>query len=40
MSNEWVQVVSGIDENTVLVTDNISDNKSVTSEVGAQMRGN
>lgn len=40
ISNEWVQVLSGIDENTVLVTDNIADNKSVTSEVGAQMRGN
>lgn len=40
MSNEWVQVLSGIKENTVLVTDNIADNKSVTSEVGAQMRGN
>jgi HlyD family secretion protein len=37
-SNEWVQVLSGIDENTVLVTDNIAENKVATSEVGSQMR--
>jgi multidrug efflux pump subunit AcrA (membrane-fusion protein) len=36
-SNDWVQVLSGIDENTVLVTDNIADNKQTTSEVGEQM---
>jgi multidrug resistance efflux pump len=36
-SNEWVQVVSGINENSVLVTDNIAKNKQITSEVGAQM---
>lgn len=40
MSNDWVQVVSGIDENTVLVTDNIAANKTATSDVGAQMTGN
>jgi HlyD family secretion protein len=37
-SNEWVQVLSGIDENTILITDNISENKVATSEVGSQMR--
>jgi HlyD family secretion protein len=36
-SNEWVQVLSGIDENTILVTDNILENKTTTSEVGAQL---
>jgi multidrug resistance efflux pump len=36
-SNEWVQVISGIDENTVLVTENIAENKTTTSEVGAQI---
>jgi HlyD family secretion protein len=36
-SNEWVQVLSGIDENTILVTDNITENKTTTSEVGAQL---
>jgi HlyD family secretion protein len=38
VSNEWVQVLSGIDENTTLVTDNITENKMTTSEVGSQMR--
>jgi HlyD family secretion protein len=38
VSNDWVQVLSGIDENTVLVTDNISENKTTTSEAGAQMQ--
>jgi HlyD family secretion protein len=37
VSNEWVQVLSGIDENTVLVTDNIKENNETTSEVGAQL---
>ena len=37
-SSDWVQVLSGIDENTVLVTENIKSNKMVTSEVGSQMR--
>jgi multidrug efflux pump subunit AcrA (membrane-fusion protein) len=36
-SNEWVQVLSGIDENTILVTDNILENKTTTSEVGEQL---
>jgi HlyD family secretion protein len=38
ISNQWVQVLSGIDDNTVLVTENIQANKTTTSEVGAQMR--
>lgn len=38
VSNEWVQVLSGIDENTVLVTNNIKENNVATSEVGAQMK--
>jgi multidrug resistance efflux pump len=37
-SDEWVQVLSGIDDNTILVTDNIKSNKVTTSEVGSQMR--
>jgi HlyD family secretion protein len=38
VSNDWVQVLSGIDENSILVTDNISANKTTTSEAGAQMQ--
>jgi HlyD family secretion protein len=38
VSNEWVQVLDGIDENTVLVTENISANKVTTSETGAQFQ--
>lgn len=38
VSNEWVQVVSGIDENTVLVTENLAANKMTTSEAGSQLR--
>jgi HlyD family secretion protein len=38
VSNEWVQVLSGIDENTILVTENLSANKTTTSEAGAQMQ--
>jgi HlyD family secretion protein len=37
VSNEWVQIKSGIDENTVLITENIAENKMTTSEVGSQM---
>ncbi len=40
VSNEWVQVLSGITENTVLTTDNIAENKTVTSEAGAQINRN
>jgi multidrug efflux pump subunit AcrA (membrane-fusion protein) len=38
ISNQWVQVLSGIDDNTVLVTENIQANKTTTSELGAQIR--
>jgi HlyD family secretion protein len=38
VSNEWVQVLNGITENDVLVTDNIAANKTTTSEQGAQMK--
>lgn len=37
ISNEWVQVLNGIDDNTLLVTDNIKENNIATSEVGSQM---
>jgi HlyD family secretion protein len=37
VSNEWVQVLSGIDEASVLMTDNIKENHLATSEVGAQL---
>lgn len=37
ISNNWVQVLEGLNENSVLVTDNISSNKTGTSEVGASM---
>jgi HlyD family secretion protein len=35
VSNEWVHVLSGIDENTILVTDNIAANNVKTSEAGS-----
>lgn len=38
VSNEWVQILKGIDQNTVLITDNIAENKMNTSEVGSQMK--
>jgi HlyD family secretion protein len=38
VSNDWVQVLSGIDANTILVTENISANKTTTSDAGAQMQ--
>ncbi len=37
-SNDWVQVESGIDESTLLVTDNVPANNTATSEVGAQFK--
>jgi HlyD family secretion protein len=40
VSNEWVQVLSGISDNTILTTDNIAENKTVTSEAGAQISRN
>jgi multidrug efflux pump subunit AcrA (membrane-fusion protein) len=38
VSSEWVQVLGGINDNDVLITDNIAANKTTTSEQGAQMR--
>lgn len=40
VSNEWVQVLNGIEENTILITDNIAKNKTATSEVGSQINRN
>jgi multidrug resistance efflux pump len=37
-SSNWVQVLSGINDNTILVTDNVADNKTATSEVGSQFK--
>jgi HlyD family secretion protein len=37
VSSEWVQILSGIDEKTVLITENIASNNMKTSEAGAQM---
>ncbi len=37
VSNDWVQVLSGIDDNVTLITENIAANKMTTSEVGSQM---
>lgn len=37
VSNEWVQVLNGIDENTILITHNIKENNVTTSEVGSQL---
>jgi multidrug resistance efflux pump len=37
-SSDWVQVLSGIDENTILVTENLAANKTATSEVGSQFK--
>jgi multidrug efflux pump subunit AcrA (membrane-fusion protein) len=37
-SSDWVQVLNGISDNTVLITENIASNKTVTSEVGSQFK--
>jgi len=37
-SSDWIQVLSGIDENTILVTENLAANKTATSEVGSQFK--
>jgi HlyD family secretion protein len=37
VSNNWVQVLSGINDNTVIITDNIKENKAATSETGSLM---
>lgn len=38
ISKDWVQITSGIDEKTLLTTENIASNKMTTSELGSQMR--
>lgn len=38
ISNEWVQILSGIDENTVLITEDLAANKANISETGAQLQ--
>lgn len=38
ISNQWVQVLSGINENTVLITENVAENNIKTSEAGSQMK--
>lgn len=38
VSNDWVQVLSGIDVNTILITEDIATNKTTTSDAGAQMQ--
>lgn len=37
VSNEWVQVIKGIDDNTILITENIAENNIATSETGSQL---
>jgi multidrug resistance efflux pump len=37
-SSDWVQVLSGITDNTILVTDNLAANKRITSEVGSHLK--
>jgi hypothetical protein len=38
VSNDWVHVIIGIDENTMLITENLAANKTATSEAGLQLR--
>ncbi|MFP5040835.1 efflux RND transporter periplasmic adaptor subunit [Parasediminibacterium sp. JCM 36343] len=38
VSSDWVQVLAGIDDNSILVTDNIAVNKTKTSDLGSQLR--
>ena len=37
VSNNWVQILDGITENTALVTDNLATNKTTTSETGTTL---
>jgi multidrug resistance efflux pump len=37
-SSDWVQVLSGISDNTILITENLAANKTATSEVGSQFK--
>lgn len=38
ISNDWVQVLSGIDQNTTLTTENLPENNIKTSEAGSQLK--
>lgn len=38
VGSDWVQILSGINEKTTIVTDNIAENKNSTSEAGAQLQ--
>jgi hypothetical protein len=38
IGKDWIQIKSGIDGNTKLITENLSINKGVTSEVGATFK--
>jgi HlyD family secretion protein len=38
IGSEWVQITDGVDENTVLVTENIAGNNIQTSEIGSTRR--
>ncbi|EJL62781.1 efflux RND transporter periplasmic adaptor subunit [Flavobacterium sp. CF136] len=38
ISNDWVQVISGIDQNTTLITENLPENNIKTSEAGSQLK--
>nr|WP_315242175.1 HlyD family efflux transporter periplasmic adaptor subunit [uncultured Flavobacterium sp.] len=38
ISNDWVQVLSGIDQNTTLITENLPENNIKTSEAGSQLK--
>ncbi len=38
IGKDWIQIKSGIDDNTKLITENLSINKGVTSEVGATIK--
>ncbi|MCU0440214.1 MAG: efflux RND transporter periplasmic adaptor subunit [Raineya sp.] len=37
VSSDWVQVLGGIDENTILITENIASNQIKTSEAGSSL---
>jgi HlyD family secretion protein len=38
ISSDWVQVLSGVDQNTTLITENLPENNIKTSEAGSQLK--
>jgi multidrug efflux pump subunit AcrA (membrane-fusion protein) len=38
ISTEWVQIIEGINESSVLITENIAENNVKTSELGSQLK--